>query len=120
MTDMLIRHRFKDDDGEYVWLMTPSGSGHCRACFLEGDEDGYIDFLSVTEENRGKGIATMLLKECERIVSEDFGQSKVWLWVEDPSWMKEWYERCGYGFVCENMCTPGTSWMSKELSVKGK
>lgn len=108
-------HEQAYDGCRYFWIMTDGGEAHCRLYHASGTDYGVLDFLSVKEEHRNRGIGLALQVERERILKEFWKINESWLWVEKRSWMQSWYERRGYVYHSENENEQGTVWMVKDL-----
>lgn len=93
--DYIVHHGF-DECGHSILFMEKRGLAFCRLFWYNDDEKTvYIDFLSVDESIRKKGVGTKL-KE----ITEDLGRrlkaDNAILSVVKESWMHEWYKRRGY------------------------
>lgn len=55
----------------------------------------YVSNLSVIEESRNKGIATLLLNECEKLAKQ-YNRNEIRISAEKNSWVKQWYKKLGY------------------------
>ena len=60
-------------------------------------KSGYITALYVDKDYRKRGVGGELLKYAEGVAGYK-GFDELYLKVEDGTWMKDWYERCGYSF----------------------
>lgn len=80
--------------------------------WYEDDDDSiYISSLRVDPKYRGMGIASELIKACEDATD----RTNSYLWVEEGSWMQEWYKRIGYQYYQQHE-RPGFVWMRKVLT----
>lgn len=85
--------------GQHVWLAEEEGRllGFC--CLLLDEDPEYgtlIDNLHVSEKYRGKGIGGKLMKLAARLVKENAGLKKMYLWVyESNQNARQAYEKMG-------------------------
>lgn len=79
---------------------------------VDSDQVLYIDSLSVSEIERGKGIATKLLNIHHGIAK--YINRVSMLFVEKNSWMYEWYGRNGYEYYSDYPDQEGSVWMVKK------
>lgn len=110
-----IVHKSKTDTCIHYHFMEVSGISYARAyTFNDDSETIYLDSLNVLEAHRHKGVGFDLQKQRESLgVSLGFKYSC--LWVENNSWMLEWYKRRGYTFYSNYDKKEGCVWLRKEL-----
>jgi GNAT superfamily N-acetyltransferase len=73
-----------------------------------------LNWLSVSESSRKKGIGTEL-QEIREEIGRKLGASVSSLQVEKGSWMHDWYKRRGYEYLREDDNDNNLVWMSKTL-----
>ena len=63
------------------------------------DDDGlaWLENVIVHESIRRQGYGNRLLFHAEQ-EAKKLGLDALWLFVDGPEWVKEWYERNGYVF----------------------
>lgn len=82
--------------GKSVHVVSHNGHGICEVQFDDDfPEIAFVRGLSVTEEYRGKGVATSLLQECERLARNN-GRNIIKLDAERDGWCCGWYKRLGF------------------------
>jgi GNAT superfamily N-acetyltransferase len=108
-----ITHLSISSWGESILIMKKDGKAFIRVYWFN-DEDRiiYLDWLSVEESERKKGIATKLLKIVEKI-GIDLDGIKLRLWVERDTWQQEWYQRLEYEHYLDK--EENTIWMQKDI-----
>lgn len=67
--------------------------------------------MSVDESQRGKGIATMLMQECERFAKDDLQCKRIGLWTLNPVAANFYTSRMGYRR--EDYAYVSDSWLAK-------
>lgn len=65
------------------------------------DKKGIISGISVIQSQRRKGLGDQVLKACEEKAKE-LGLKLLSVYVENNSWVSDWYTRCGYDKVRKN------------------
>lgn len=101
--------------GHGINIMEKYGFGFCRIYWYNDDETTvYLDFLSVSECDRHKGLGT-----CMQELREEIGRilraTESCLWVVKGSWMHEWYQRRGYVDFIDHKTEENAIWMKKKL-----
>ena len=93
------------------------------------DKDGNLNNavmreLYVQPEFRGQGYAKILQELREEYTRDVLNLAYIWLWVNEKSWMVDWYKRRGYEFevdvddineAADVDLYPDDRWMQKEL-----
>ena len=74
----------------------------------------YLAGLRVKPEFMNKGYGRELLGLCEKIV-RGLDIITICLWVEEDSWMQDWYERLGYIYLKKH--SENHVWMQKYLTT---
>lgn len=95
--------------------MTSGGEGHANFYYYHDLRQPVLSHLSVETEHRNKRIGTALQEERERIVRDVYGFGDVWLWCDQDSWQRSWYERRGYVHQSDRDEDDGRIWMKKDL-----
>jgi len=96
----IVSHRFivhtsENDWGGSVLVMENSGKAFARTYWFNDDNSTiYFDWLSVDDNVRGNGIASILLNSHIKVAKE-FNTTSM-LWVTKGTWMQDWYKRKGY------------------------
>ena len=70
--------------------------------------------LYVDENSRNKKLGNKLI-EAQESVAKTLDVGKLFLWVEEVSWMHDWYKRLGYVDL-KPYDIPGFIWMTKTLT----
>lgn len=114
-----VPYEYHDEEGRYIRGFNVSGP-HCRCtlyfyCDEEGQplksfyvnpinpsgdsikifKDLYLSNLFVDPEYRRRGLARLILNRVQQF-AKDNGFSDLFLWVEEDSWIKDWYIRNGF------------------------
>ena len=91
-----VGHEKSTDYGQTLYIFQKDGKGLVR---LEDEDDitgvFWIMELSVSKDYREEGLGTKLMEIAEHIAIYA-GGTKLRLWVEEDSWMRDWYERLGF------------------------
>ncbi len=91
---MIIQNSFSNGE---QWIFVDLKTESSAQCCLSNDNKKkmYINSLHVPECERSKGIGKKL-----QVLREKFAKSKgcthTYLFVDEESWMKKWYNRRGY------------------------
>ena len=115
-----IRHRFvthftSAQWGDSVLIMEISGKAFGRMYYYYDDRTTvYLDWLSVDENARMKGIGTKL-QEMREEIGRRLGAKTSLLWVYKNTWMHDWYQRRGYEFYADYSGEENAIWMIKKL-----
>ena len=115
-----INHRFiahckTDTWGFSVLIMEKTGKAFCRLYRYNNDiTTVYLDWLSVDEKSRKKGIGTKL-QEIREEIGRKLGATTSCLWVKKDSWMHKWYQRRGYLDFMDYEQEENAIWMKKSL-----
>lgn len=102
---------------KWIWGSTIEficdGVGVCNVEFLDTTTWGYINGLTVSDEERRKGIGTRLMNEAESsIKNAGFNESRLDVEVT-REWQFKWYKRIGYEVYHQDETL---YYMKKELS----
>jgi hypothetical protein len=94
-----IHHYQKSDWGGNLVIIEQTGAAIARVYWFDDRKHFvYLDWLSVSETHRNKGMGTNL-----QIIREDIGRvfcaTHSWLWVKNDTWMIYWYKRRGYVYT---------------------
>jgi predicted GNAT family acetyltransferase len=81
--------------GKTIEMATRDGVGVARLSYAYGDKEWFFSDLYVSEENRKRGIATMLMKKAVEIV----GGSEIHFKSGSRMFVKRWLVK--NGFVCD-------------------
>ncbi len=122
LSDKVIAHRNElSRDGkkwQEITLMESRGRAMVRIYqydYYEDDEYSIAD-LKVEPSYRGSGLGRIMLSAAEKIIKMIGGHS-ITLFVNEKSWMVQWYERRGYTRLLPNAGTlDGDIWMTKTTS----
>jgi len=104
-----ILHNSITNWGGSVLVMERSGIAFARTYWFNDNDHIYFDWLSIDEVNRNNGIATKLLN-AHIDISKQLGVNS-YLWVEDNTWIKDWYIRNGYTYHSKHQTEPNSIWM---------
>lgn len=110
-----IFHQSDSSWGSDIMIMEKEGKAFARLYWYSDDnESAYLNWLSVNELERNKGLGTELQILREQL-AKDKGFTKCWLQVEDNSWMHNWYKRRGYIDNLLDKDNEELMWMYKEI-----
>jgi GNAT superfamily N-acetyltransferase len=113
--DRFIFHTTKEKWGFEVLIMGTYGQCFARAYWYNEDKESfYLNWLSVSPEDRKKGLGTELQIIREKI-AKLVGAKFTYLQVEQNSWMHNWYERRGYLTEDNPPNEDNLVWMRKEI-----
>lgn len=98
--NLIIHHN------EWYWgvaetIISNGGRGVCKVTKAKVENDAWLDGLSVVAGSRKKGIGNSLLARAQER-AKAIGATRLSLWTEPQSWMREWYERQGFQVVEED------------------
>ena len=93
----LTCHYEEGKRGSSIFLMYKGGVGFVRVSWYNGEDTAYLSDLSVNENRRHCGIATMLLQAAEE-AARLRGLQYMRLQVLRYTWMHLWY--CDRGYHC--------------------
>lgn len=110
-----ISHQSETDLFKSILIMKDDGTAFSRIYWFNDDNTTvYLDWLSVDELQRKKGIGKKL-QEIREEIGRLFGAKTSCLWVNKNSWMHDWYQRRGYvdwkDYEQEENCI----WMQKTI-----
>lgn len=83
-------------------------------CLYAYNDDPYSIFLSNLEVNhnfRNKGIGNYMINVVVNHLAPNLGRTKLYLCVDEKSWMFDWYKRKGFKFVGKNYERDGYVWV---------
>lgn len=110
----LACHYYKGEVSDSIFLTAIDGASHCRLYwFNDNDNIIYLDYLSVSEAFRKKGLGLKLQLLREQM-GKILGAKTSILWVERGTWQRGWYERRGYLFHSDYK-KEDAIWMKKDL-----
>jgi N-acetylglutamate synthase-like GNAT family acetyltransferase len=115
-----VNHRFithikKESNQDSFLIMEETGLAFGRVYYYKDDSETiYLDWLSVKESARNNGLGT-LLQELREEIGRQMKFTKSCLWVENGTWMHEWYKRRGYQDWVKHKTEPNAIWMRKSL-----
>jgi GNAT superfamily N-acetyltransferase len=110
-----ISHFNTNSWGDEILIMEKKGKAFARVYWYYDDlKTIYLDWLTVSEDERKKGLGTHLQQIRENI-GRRTGATTSCLWVEKNTWMHEWYKRRGYVDWKDNDNHENAVWMKKSL-----
>lgn len=115
-----VNHRFithykKEPNQVSYLIMEENGLAFGRMYYYNDDPKTiYLDWLSVDESVRNKGLGTAI-QELREEIGQSLGFKKSILWVEIGSWMHEWYKRRGYEDWYPRESEKNAIWMRKSI-----
>lgn len=107
-----IIHYAKYTKVESWYIVAADGSAVGRAVKHRGARTILLSDLHVSEAYRLNGIG-LALQELREKIGRDRGCTRSCLWVERDSWMRGWYERRGYQYLCRY--SDDHVWLKKKL-----
>jgi GNAT superfamily N-acetyltransferase len=115
ISSCFIFHSKTDIWGESILIMEKFGKAFGRIYWFNDDNTTiYLDWLSVDENVRRKGIGTEL-QEMREGIGLQLGATIVCLWVRKNTWMYDWYHRRGYQDWKDHKTEENAIWMKKKL-----
>ena len=106
--------------GSSILIMEKSGKAFSRIYWYNDDNTTvYLDYLSVDEDIRRKGIGTIMQVMREKI-GITLGATTSCLWVNKNTWMHDWYKRRGYEDWKNHEQEENAVWMRKSLVPNGE
>ena len=110
----VIIHINEAEDVTHYYVVEGNGKAFGRAYIFNDSKDTiYLDFLSVAEEHRNKGLGLKMQKIREQI-GRDNDCKYSFLWVKKKTWMRKWYERRGYKYHSQYK-EENAVWLKKKL-----
>lgn len=101
--------------GGSILIMEKHGKAFGRLYWFDDDKTTvYLDWLSVDEDSRRKGLGTAL-QEMREEIGKNMGATSSCLWVRRDTWMHDWYLRRGYKDGQEYTGEENATWMNKTL-----
>jgi ribosomal protein S18 acetylase RimI-like enzyme len=98
--------------------MEKTGKAFARLYWYHDDNDTvYLDWLSVVEECRRRGVGRELQEMREKI-GQNMGAKTACLMVENNTWMHDWYARRGYKDWKDVENYSNFIWMKKLITPK--
>lgn len=91
-----------DENGEICEYVITESSGRCGCSlyyYTSEPDKIYIANVKVEPEYRRKGLATKMLDAVFTYIKVMQQFSMIYLWVEDSSWMEQWYYKLGFKFL---------------------
>lgn len=108
-----VIHKSVNDDWTEYHVIESNGYGYGRMYYYHNTKsDAIMDSLSVSETFRNKGLGTAIQLQREEI-AKSIGATTICLWVDNKSWMKDWYARRGYVYFADK--DSNNIWMEKTL-----
>ena len=110
-----IYHYNNVNYSDNILIIKTDGTAMGRIYWFHDDNSVvYLNWLSVNEESRNKGLGLelQLIRENIGVV---MGAKHFMLWVEKGSWMEGWYIRRGYEYHSKHKTEKGVVWMQKDI-----
>lgn len=83
--------------GRALTIVLAGGKAMCRVSIDNEDGRAWLDNVIVHESIRNQNYGTRLLGHAYQ-EAKKLGCDALWLFVDGPEWVQEWYERNGYFF----------------------
>ena len=114
-----ISHCRSEYWGSSILIMEKNGKAFGRIYWYYDDNTTvYLDWLSVDEKARRKGIGTNL-QEIREEIGVRLGANTSCLWVRKNTWMHDWYKRRGYENWKDYNEEENAVWMRKSIVSNG-
>lgn len=98
-----------------ILIMEETGKAFCRVYMYHDNKTSiYLDWLSVNDDSRKQRLGTTL-QELREHIGKQLGYTTAYLYVNNFSWMHEWYKRRGYQDWIRHEVNEDCIWMWKDL-----
>lgn len=118
LPDRFISHKREWPEMSSLVVMDKEGKAFFHLYKYHDDPSTlFLSDLSVNREDRKQGIGNEILTMCEDVARQT-GATFISLWVQEGSWMKDWYTRNGYQYLSQKEDQENNIWMKKTLETK--
>lgn len=103
----------KYETTDFGWIRKYSfeNSSFCLYAYNDDSDSIFLSNLEVNNDFRNNGIGNFMLDLAVNHLAPNLGRTKLYLCVDEKSWMFDWYKRKGFKFVGKNYERDGYVWV---------